>query len=396
MKIKEISSSWLNRGERRLDGKTYVSKGFAARLTIAKNTLPKRSLSAVTLGGDKGIFIAPYFKRVYVEDAKHGTPMLGNTDILMLNPKLTAPLLSKKVIKQYPSQLKLESGWTLVTCFGTVGDMVYVRKDMEDCVGSTNFMRIIPDPKLIKPGYLYAYLACKYGHALITQSETGSIIPNLLPSQVLETPILEPDKKVQERAHDLILEASEDRTNAGILLASSSQNLQELLELPSPSSDEASVSFSVFNTASSLLRRLDAAHFSPICNFAQERLSESKYPPKRIGEVSKVFTPGIFKRIHVEDPKYGYAYFSGSELFRINPEPRGYLSKKAPKIKDYIVKRNWLLIQDAGQLGGLIGRPIRVNAVVDDGVVSNHLMRICPDSDVDAGYLFALLSSWYG
>jgi type I restriction enzyme S subunit len=113
-------------------------------------------------------------------------------------------------------------------------------------------------------------------------------------------------------------------------------------------------------------------------------------------DVCDVFSTNIFKRIHVEDPAYGYAYFSGSELFQIAPTPRGYLSRKAPGIREYVVHADWLLIQDAGQLGGLIGQLTRVPAQLDGVVVSNHLMRIVPRSRIDAGYLFAVLGSPLG
>jgi type I restriction enzyme S subunit len=117
---------------------------------------------------------------------------------------------------------------------------------------------------------------------------------------------------------------------------------------------------------------------------------------EKIGNIAKVFTPGIFKRIHVNDPMHGYAYFSGSELFQLDPSPRGYLSRNAPRIANYIVEQDWLLMQDAGQLGGLIGQVVRVTPQVHLGVVSNHLMRFVCKERPDAAYLFALLSSRYG
>lgn len=115
-----------------------------------------------------------------------------------------------------------------------------------------------------------------------------------------------------------------------------------------------------------------------------------------MADVGEVFTPGIFKRRHVEIPEYGYPYFSGSELFQIDAAPRGYLSRKWPGIEDYRVEKDWLLIQDAGQLGGLIGNVVRVPPSVAGGVVSNHLMRVAIDDHENAAYVFAVLSSAHG
>ena len=95
-------------------------------------------------------------------------------------------------------------------------------------------------------------------------------------------------------------------------------------------------------------------------------------------------------------PAYGYPYFSGTELFQIDASPRGYLSRKWPGIQEYRVSKDWLLIQDAGQLGGLIGSVVRVPPTVDGGVVSNHLMRIDIADRESAAFVFVVLTSPHG
>ena len=67
----------------------------------------------------------------------------------------------------------------------------------------------------------------------------------------------------------------------------------------------------------------------------------------------------LMRQQTVDEAKYGYPYYSGTEVFLTTPTSRGYLNKKAPNIQNYVVQKDWLLIQDAGQLGGLIGQVMR-------------------------------------
>jgi restriction endonuclease S subunit len=53
-------------------------------------------------------------------------------------------------------------------------------------------------------------------------------------------------------------------------------------------------------------------------------------------------------------------------------------------------------MQDAGQLGGLIGTVMRVSKQQDNCVVSNHLVRIAAADRADSAFLFTVLSSPIG
>lgn len=55
-----------------------------------------------------------------------------------------------------------------------------------------------------------------------------------------------------------------------------------------------------------------------------------------------------------------------------------------------------LIIQEAGQLGGLIGRTVMVGEHLDGFACSNNMIRLIPEDDVDAGYLFVVLNSEFG
>jgi type I restriction enzyme S subunit len=203
-------------------------------------------------------------------------------------------------------------------------------------------------------------------------------------------------KAFEEKIHDSIQSAATKRSQARSKLVSANQALYKAMQLTPSEKLGDSLEFSSFKVKSNSLSRLDAHFYSPAGIQASLELSNCSKTTRRLDEVARVFTPGIFKRIHVSDPRYGYPYFSGSELFELVPEPRGFLSKKSANIDDYVVRKDWLLIQDAGQLGGLIGQITRVRPGADGSVVSNHLMRVVCVDPSDNPYVFLVLKSRHG
>ncbi len=393
MKAKSVPSSWLERDGRRLDCNPYMSGALEAKVLLEGLKARKDALRDVTLKGLAGIFNGPRFARSYVDDPKAGVPFLGSTDIL--NADLTSlPRLSKKQVAANP-RLVVHVDWTLITCSGTIGRMAYARPDMEGMAGSQHFMRVVPDAEKIPPGYLYAYLSSKFGVPLVVGGTYGAIIQHIEPEHIANLPVPRLGTKAEREVHALIESAASHRSRAHELRQEAQSSFYRQFSLSDLADADTAVNYAAFSVQASSLRRLDAAHHSPACRAAAEELASAD-ETKRLDEVARVFTPGIFKRIHVEDPAYGYPYFSGTELFQYDPEPRGHLSRRAPKIDDYIVRENWLLIQDAGQLEGLIGRLVRVTPTFANSVVSNHLMRVAAEEAADAAYLSVVLSSPHG
>ncbi|MBL8919960.1 MAG: hypothetical protein JNJ54_13930 [Myxococcaceae bacterium] len=393
MKAKSVPSSWLERDGRRLDCNPYMSGALEAKVLLESMQARKDKLQTLTRDGLSGIFHAGRIKRMWVDSPEHGRPFLSSTEILQADLS-NLPFISKKAVAENP-RLPLHAGWTLITRSGTVGRMAYARPDMEDYACSEHVLRVVPDAEKIPPGYLYAYLSSKFGVPIVVGGTYGAIIQHIEPEHIANLPVPRLGKKVEQEIHDLVESAASNRSRAHQLRVDAQASFYRQFSLSDLSDADTAVNFAVFSVQASSLRRLDAAHHSPACRAAADELA-SRGDTKRLDEVARVFTPGIFKRIHVDDPSYGYPYFSGTELFQYDPEPRGHLSRRAPKIEDYIVRENWLLIQDAGQLEGLIGRLVRATPAVDKSVVSNHLMRIAPEDAETAAYLSVVLSSPHG
>lgn len=377
---------------RRLTGGFHVSEDQRAIVSLRRTKGSKSLLKTLVAG--RGIFRGPIFSRMYVDDPSHGEPYVSARDIVTADVQPAAYLSRKH--GQLLDDLRLEEGMILVTCSGmNLGSAIWTRREMHGLVASHDLIRIEPDADAVPPGYLFTFLASRYGRALIRKQIYGGHIKHIEPEQLADLPVPRIGSGIEREVHELTVSATRNRDRAHQLRRDSQTmfvkhfSLSDLTRAPTP------IRHAIFDVSSSSLGRLDAAHHSPACRAAATELA-SGGTVRRLDEVARVFTPGIFKRMHVEEPRYGYPYFSGTELFQYDPEPRGHLSRRAPKIEDYLVSLNWLLVQDAGQLEGLIGRLVRVPPSVAGSVVSNHLMRVATDDATDAAYLAVVLSSPHG
>lgn len=393
MKTKLIPSAWLERDGCRFDCGPYMSGALEAKVMLAQLQAMKVPLKEVCLNGSNGLVNAGRIKRLWVDDDQHGIRFLSSTDILKSDMS-DLQFISKRSARANP-KLLIKSGWTLITRAGTIGRMAFARPDMDNLACSEDVLRVIPDPTKIPPGYLYAYLSSKFGVPLVVSGTYGAIIQHIEPEHIADLPVPRLDAKAEREIHTLIDDGAQGRSAALQLRRDAEAEFYKLFPLANLADADTAVHRAIFCVQANSLRRLDAAHHSPSCRAAADELAACA-GAERLDSVAQVFTPGIFKRLHVEDPKYGYPYFSGTELFQHDAEPRGHLSRRAPKIADYIVRENWLLIQDAGQLEGLIGRLVRVSPQADKSVVSNHLMRIASDEAETSAYLSAVLSSPHG
>jgi type I restriction enzyme, S subunit len=396
MKVRTIPSGWMLHDGRRFDCGPYMSGALEAKIRLEEMSCEKDPLQNLTAGHNGGIYNGPHFSRIFVDSPKHGVPFLGSG--AMLQADLTdLPLLRRKdAMSPKLSYLRVRYGMTLISCSGTIGRMVYARPDMEGMLTSQHIMKVVPDPEKVPSGYVFAFLSSRYGVPLVTSGTYGSIIQSIEPGHIADLPVPRLGGPVEERAHELVDDAATARAKSAQLKANSRRILLDLLGLRDISATDTPTSFATFVVSSADLRRLDSAHHSPACKSAVQELAQSAPTSRAVSDTGKVFTPGIFKRRHVDNPDYGYPYFSGTELFQIDATPRGHLARKWLGIEEYLVAEDWLLIQDAGQLGGLIGRVVRVPPTVAGGAVSNHLMRIAIGDRETAAYVFAILTSAHG
>ena len=86
-----------------------------------------------------GIFIPGRFARIYVDDPDYGEPWLSPSD-MQKSDLSNVRYVSSKYTPNIDG-LRVHHQWILLSRSGTIGNLVYVRQDMDGMVGSPLFLR---------------------------------------------------------------------------------------------------------------------------------------------------------------------------------------------------------------------------------------------------------------
>lgn len=387
---KAIPSTWLEHNGRRLDCGPYMSGAIEAKELLSK--FPTESLSAVTSGHDGGIFNGPRFPRIYVDNEDVGVPFLGSTDILQADLS-NMTLLSKKQVEATPS-LKIEEGWTLITCSGTIGRMAYARPVMNGMAGSQHFMRVVPNKDNILPGYLYSFLSSRFGVPIVISGTYGAIIQHIEPAHIKNLPVprlgqieRKADELVQHATHLLMIYQNNVRQATELFF--DSVGLKDL----KPGEWHSSGSDLGFIT-SATQKSLRALNFNP--RFEQLCSQIKKGPHKLLNEICQ---PGTlrsgprFKRIDA-DPEYSYQLIGQKQIFWLRPEGRWIA--KASVGDEVLVPNGTILVAAQGTLGEgeLFCRSEFITGSMLDRAYSQHFLRVIADqAQMECGALFAFMRS---
>jgi type I restriction enzyme S subunit len=140
--------------------------------------------------------------------------------------------------------------------------------------------------------------------------------------------------------------------------------------------------------------RLEAHFYNPIARTAVNSIQQCSSQWRTVGALSHdVIMGGRFKRNYVESA-YGTPFLSGKNIIQIRPTDLKHLSNnETDGLNDMLVKRGWILVT----CSGTVGRTSFVWHNFESYAASQHILRVLPNEDeVDAGYLYAFLSSEYG
>ena len=264
---------------------------------------------------------------------------------------------------------------------------------------SQHILKVAPDPQVVFPGYLYAFLSSRFGIPLVTGSTYGAIVQHIEPHHIADLPVpLAPDA-IQEEAHRLVDEAAELRTGASVELRAIIRGIEEAAGLPpldgrydAPRPDTSLVK------ASALGGRMDGLFHSNYHQSALQPLLRLPEPQRiTVGELaSRVFWPPMFKRIRVEDPRYGVPFFGTSALMRAEPDYSYLLSRRTSGFDHLFVDEKTVLLPASGQLNGIIGHAVLPYGDIVGSTVTHDAIRLFSRNEETAGYLFACLASEYG
>lgn len=391
MIVKSIPSSWLVAEQHRLDCGPFTSGRIEARNKLA--TLRTEPLRQLTRGGLAGMYHVGMDKLRWVSDDGHGTPFLTSSNILLADLS-HQPLISTRQVEQNPLFV-CPPGTTLITRSGTIGRLAYARPEIAGMAISQDVLKVVPDGSRIPAGYLYAFLSTRYGVPLIVGGTFGSIIVHIEAEDIAELPVPRFGGRLEGAVHELVERAAQAREKANTLLASAQLRLKHILGI-----DDRPSGLAVPWTQTSsrwLGDRLDAYYYSARCSAARKAFDGARNSePRRLGAIADIFIPGIFKRRYADDPRFGVPYITGADVFQLAPTSSQYLQRRVAEEYGLVVRKGMILVQEAGQLGGLIGRSVLVGSYLDGFAVSNNMIRITAKDSADSGYLFALLSSGPG
>jgi len=105
------------------------------------------------------------------------------------------------------------------------------------------------------------------------------------------------------------------------------------------------------------------------------------------GFLLRAYFPTRFKRTYVKD---GIPFLGSSEILKINPKPKKFLSRaKHADQEEIFVKENWVLISRSGTVGNIAFSTKTFKGIA----ISEHVIRLIPKSTEDAACLYTYLKT---
>lgn len=365
----------------RTDASYHLSEGQNVQRCIAASPYPLTTIKEVS----EDIFIGNRAKRVYVKDSNHGIPFLSSSDILKADLD-NVKLASKKYTPEI-ERMSLKKGWTLISRSGTIGNCAFANAKHAQKLASEHVIRLVPN-NILRGGLVYAYLASKYGHSLLTQGTFGAVIQHIEPAFVGSIAIPFFPNSFQQEVDNLVQEAArlrEEATDAHEYAISFFNTL-----FPVPFKDNCLGKVSSKEIMTSINKRFEASfHISEGKDI--DKYIKEHYEWKSLDEVcSNISRPDIFKRYYV---KKGITFLGGADIFLATPDSEKRLSKtKTENISQLAIKEGTILLPRSGTIGNVAW----AHAGHAQKLASEDVIRLLPNDILRAGYVYAFLASKYG
>jgi len=385
--IFRTTRSGFLRAVQRLDAGYICSPGTQAqeRIVVAQ----ARGLNVLTLGGSNGIadIWAPNrFTRAYASSSEPSVPYLRPYDVFEYLPQ-AADYLSVERTKQL-DRYRLEAGMILQSCSGrNLGPAVMVDQYLKDFVLSHDMIRIdIRDPEMAF--YVLGYLNTPTAQALLRRDKTGSVIDHISPShvQTLVVPLLE---AIQ------LSEVAAKMERAVSIRSQARCEIADCIIEYGASLPAVSRSFQLHEgwtqSVSTVGSRLDVAPYDP--QVLDMRNSLLVNGGRRLGDLAQARIPGRYVRYYVSE-EFGTPILSGRQLLQVRPVNLRYISERSFRDSSkYELRSDWLAMQGEGRAEERIGFPVIVTPNRDGWLANNHILRIVPRYEDQAGALFLAMAS---
>lgn len=384
--------------ENRFDASYHLSDGVFSRQIVLHSPYP-----VITVGdASERIFHAGRWKRAYVSSTEKGVALVGSSD--MLKADLTS---LKRISRKFTPDIddkKLEKGWILISCSGTIGNSVFTTKEHAEKLASQDVIRIVPND-ILRSGYVYAFLSSRFGFNLLTQGTFGAVIQHIEPANVSSIPIPIMPENFQNKVDGNIQTASSLREEAADLIAYAERKLKTAAGLEDlqieeydtfgPRNDKRAVSCFTRKIGDIGTTSINAFNNSERIRKIQQRIIANSKPIKDLIEGGQTFSSGSLPNIEVK-PGHGIMLINQKDIFD-NIVVGKYISSKNANLND-LVQYGEILIASDGTLGEneLFCRAIFANEDLAGSFISCHFMRMKSNGTVPVGYLFSWLNSDYG
>lgn len=381
----------------RFDGSYHLSEGVMCKQLV--NSSPYELLKIEDAA--ERIFNGNRIKRVYISNKEYGLPFLSSSDILCTDLDNV-----KYASRRYTSSIEdmtLGEGWTLITRSGTIGNCAYTNKQHAQKLASEDVIRLIPN-NILKGGYVYAYLASKYGYAMLTQGTFGGVIQHIEPDFVGSIPIPKLPENFQSEVDDLVKKSATLRSDATELLKEaeillkSEASLKDLTpedyDYFGPRTYKRQVSCFVRERKDVNVVTINAFNHSERIRNTKQMISCTTLPLKDVLLNGDVFSTGSFPRVEVKGEN-GVMLINQSDIFDTIIKGK-YISKRNVRLSN-LVEYGEVLIAGVGTLGEneSFCRVIYANEGLVNQLVSGEFIRMKTNA-VPSGYLFAWLNTDYG
>lgn len=398
MKVSTINIKNVRSARLRTDASYHLSEGQIVQNDIVSSPYPLMQIKDVS----NDIFIGNRAKRIYVSSIEHGIPFLSSSDILKGDLE-HVKLASKKYTPEIDRML-LQKGWTLISRSGTIGNCAFANAKHAQKLASEDVIRLVPN-NILRGGLVYAYLASKYGHSLLTQGTFGAVIQHIEPDFIGSLPIPHFPETFQEEVDDLMQEASRLREEATDELNEAEKILKEaakLRDLTPEDYDYYGLNNSGRKVSCFVRKRKDIDTTTINAFNHSERIRNTKasitcptVPLKEVLLGGDTFSSNSCPSIEVK-PEHGVMFINQKDIFD-NIVKGKWISKRNISL-DKLVEYGEVIVACDGTLGEneLFCRALFANEDLQGALISTHFIRMKTNEKVPSGYLYIWLNSDYG
>lgn len=364
--------------------KRFDSGFFLNEYAINTRVLEHNNSMCISLSSIAQVFNPPIFKRQFCQNTDRAVNYCQSSDV-------TNALEGSNV---YINKIQAEKvGATvcdkqiLVTGFGTIGNVRLINKLSEGVAYANNVCRIkVNDNNLY--GFVYAFFASKYGHSQLNKNASGSVVRYIEAPGIKKNLIPDLGQNKQREIHNLIVEASDLRVAANVLLEEAISYFDSFY-IDYKYGAYVNRKIKISNLIDKNVR-IDASY----AIITENLLSKFREEVKDCITISEL-TTDIFigprtKRNYLNK---GVPFLSTSFMQHSNPTRVSKFINSKMAV-DFRVKSGWLLTTRSGSLGDTI----MVMDCIDEYAVSEDAIRMVfkEKSKLSNNYVYAFLKSNIG